>query len=367
MRVATFNLYNYAEPGTIYYGRQRNTYDAETDWAPKHAWMQEIFRTADADVIGFQEVFSVDTLRAFCKQEGYDHFATVETTKLDDDNSFWRPINAIASRFPFEIEPLPFLPAMAAPLDAMREALGIERDEELDGPVERGYSRLPVCARVQTPDLGEVTVLVLHLKSKRPMTRDIKYSSDIKIWEQVRDTMAHRSAGMIGSMLQRGAEAAAIHAAVSGMLRENWLRPIIVLGDINDTLGSVTIDAIQKSSRRFFDFNGSEAPELLSSANRNRWTYRIYDAFHQAGGIDPRPATLYFDRQPQVIDYIWVSNVLRFDPKNRRAVGGVNSYRAIDAHLGPNKSTDQKRRSSDHAIIVAEILPVDSLMEAPQV
>ena len=61
VRFATFNLLNLALPGVRFYADQephtQAQYDAKADWIA-----QQIDRL-DADVIGFQEVFSQDALR----------------------------------------------------------------------------------------------------------------------------------------------------------------------------------------------------------------------------------------------------------------------------------------------------------------
>lgn len=347
MRVASFNLYNFAHPDHPYY-IESNRY-SDREWTLKLDWIREQLAEMRADLVGFQEVFSIGHLQALCAEAGYPHFAVVDSTAPDATGLFQKPVNAIASRLPVTVGTLPFLPAMALPLAAMQQALGISRPFD-------GYSRLPVVAEVETEDFGRVTVLVLHLKSKRPMVEAPSYPPDAALHAQVRDTMLHRSRGMIGSLLQRGAEAASVYDAVSAMLGESRRRPVVVLGDLNDEGNSVIMSALRKPGR-FYEFNDKRDRPTVSAANGARWSYMLHDAWDEAGETGLRPGTIFHDGAPQVIDYILVSNAFGAPLRNRAAIGGVLAHEIRNDHLGPNKSTSQKRRTSDHAIVLAELAP----------
>ncbi|HPY39449.1 MAG TPA: endonuclease I, partial [Thiolinea sp.] len=66
MKFATFNLFQYVSPDYYWYERDpRNTY-LETEWTQKQAWISQRLATMDADVLGFQEVFSVADLKQLC-------------------------------------------------------------------------------------------------------------------------------------------------------------------------------------------------------------------------------------------------------------------------------------------------------------
>ena len=61
LKIATFNLFNYLEPPNAFYEFER-IYSAE-QWAKKQRWITEYLREHQPDVIGFQEVFSADSLK----------------------------------------------------------------------------------------------------------------------------------------------------------------------------------------------------------------------------------------------------------------------------------------------------------------
>lgn len=354
MRAATFNLYNFAENDKGIYEPHRTYTDAE--FARKSAWVSDMLGQSRADVVGFQEVFSPDRLEALCREAGLVHFATVESPGFDHVQTvFTRPVCAIASKLPFAAPAttLPFADALAAPLQAMHEALGIRQ--------RQGYSRAPVMVDVLHPELGRVTCVVLHLKSKRPMTEDSHDDPARPMVARVRDTMLRRSRGMVASMLQRGAEAASVYGAISEMLGQERFRPVVVLGDLNDNGASVTLDALRKPDR-FYTFNAPRATPELPEANRYRWSFQLHDAWDSAGKRGDRPATHYFNEVGSVLDYVFVSNVFDAPARNPRAIGFVSECEVMGDHLRPSGACKTK---SDHAIVLAEVLPRAALPAPP--
>lgn len=155
LKVATWNLYQFAEPGTYWYERQE-TNDYEPDqWADKQAWMADMIAQLDADIIGFQEVFSVAAFKTFMTAQGYPHVAVVDDAAVDPDDPavFVRPVTGIASRHPFAAPPAP----LAYPQD-MRD--GTQLQDDFD------FRRAIIRAEVITPQFGTVTVYVCHFKSQ---------------------------------------------------------------------------------------------------------------------------------------------------------------------------------------------------------
>ena len=58
LKMATFNLYHFAEPGIFWHERKPAATYSQTQWAEKKAWITSMVAGMDADVIGFQEVVS---------------------------------------------------------------------------------------------------------------------------------------------------------------------------------------------------------------------------------------------------------------------------------------------------------------------
>ena len=64
--VATWNLFQYAEPGTFWYERDDDNTYSETEWGEKNGFIDTVIPALSADVIGFQEVFSISPLNEKC-------------------------------------------------------------------------------------------------------------------------------------------------------------------------------------------------------------------------------------------------------------------------------------------------------------
>lgn len=84
-----------------------------------------------------------------------------------------------------------------------------------------------------TPDAGDIiTVFVAHLKSKRPIVPD-----------ELRHSATAKAVGHALSLIHRAAESAALRCLVVDDIRKNN-RPVVVLGDLNDTVHSVTTEIV---------------------------------------------------------------------------------------------------------------------------
>ena len=75
-KIATFNLFNYLEPPNAYYDFDR-IYSAE-QWQKKQRWVTEYLREYQPDIIGFQEVFSAESLKELVASQGYGYFEVVD-------------------------------------------------------------------------------------------------------------------------------------------------------------------------------------------------------------------------------------------------------------------------------------------------
>ncbi|MCA2493541.1 endonuclease/exonuclease/phosphatase family protein, partial [Vibrio sp. 2175-1] len=96
----TANLFNFVAPPNAYYDFE-NIYSQE-QWRDKLAWTQNQLEKLEPDIIGLQEVFSIEETRAYFLSLGFPYFATVDTPKIEDEYIYSRPVVAIASRFPIE-------------------------------------------------------------------------------------------------------------------------------------------------------------------------------------------------------------------------------------------------------------------------
>ena len=101
LKVATFNLFNYLEPPDAFYEFER-IYSAE-QWKKKQRWITAYLDEHQPDIIGFQEVFSIESLKNLLLAEGYNYFAVVDQPQVIDDFIYKSPVVAIASRFPIAV------------------------------------------------------------------------------------------------------------------------------------------------------------------------------------------------------------------------------------------------------------------------
>lgn len=345
MKLATFNLYQFVAPGYYWYERdERNTYTAAA-WEQKTAWITTLLGQMDADIIGFQEVFSIPELRNLCAAAGYPHFVTVDEAiaKSDDKAVYFKSVVALASRFP---------------ISAVHQVnIPTEVSNDLPMPLNFSFSRRPICVDIDTPDLGKVTVYVLHLKSKRPVSLDMHYAAQQAWNERVRDTLRRLSRGTISSLLQRGLEATLIYHHVTHWLEQDPQRPIVVLGDFNDAQDSPPFGALTMQDK-IFSIGGMEPEEWPEGIGTYLHEYRLTDTFRLAPNMRHRvrPFTKIYRGEGGVLDYILVSNAL--NTKNPTAKAEVSHYEVWNKHL----DTDgvENLLQSDHGQVCVELLPCDA-------
>ncbi|MEF1262601.1 endonuclease/exonuclease/phosphatase family protein, partial [Vibrio harveyi] len=149
---ATANLFNFVAPPGAYYDFE-NIYSLD-DWQDKLTWTKSQLEQLAPDVIGLQEVFSIEETKAFFTTMGYQHFASVDTPHIEGDYIYSRPVVAIASRFPIESYE-------AVTFD--KETLNAFGD--FSAPP---FSRKPIRAIIVHPIIGHIAIYVTHLKSQRP-------------------------------------------------------------------------------------------------------------------------------------------------------------------------------------------------------
>lgn len=350
MKVATFNLFQYAAPGTYWYERdERNTYTL-SEWQQKNTWIRQQLSTLDTDIIGFQEVFSHHELQDLCQSLGYHFFAIVDLPGVspEDLSVFTRPIVALASRMPLQ--------QIRTPKIDKNVQLELGLTEEF------GFSRLPVCADINVPDIGTVTIYVLHLKSKRASILEVTYLENVSWQERSRDTLLRLSRGNITSLLQRGAESTLVYHSVSAELAPDAHKPIIVLGDLNDDPQSTTLAALTMQER-VFSIGGIDSAFWPEGTGQYLHDYRLADTFRLAPNMrqSVRPYTHLHRGTAICLDHILVSNAL--NSFNANALAEVMDYKVLNAHLGEDGINNKLQ--SDHGIVAITLIPTRDQQHAP--
>ena len=215
IRFATFNVFNLAPAGARLYDNlaplSPEEYEAKLDWTARQIDL------LDADVIGFQEIFSQATLRAALART--TRYRDAHHVGFDPDPQLERltPSVALVSRLPLAAPGLAhpaFPPGVSLPA-------GAREPDRFSRPVVHA-------AVVLSPDVT-VDVVVVHLKSKRPDYRNGDNGEDPALF----------ALACLRSLVRRGTEAVALRVMLSN-LHKVHARPRVVLGDFNDVADAVT-------------------------------------------------------------------------------------------------------------------------------
>ncbi|MFN1580726.1 endonuclease/exonuclease/phosphatase family protein [Vibrio rotiferianus] len=304
---ASANLFNFIAPPGAYYDFE-NIYSLD-DWHDKLAWTKSQFEQLDPDVIGLQEVFSIEETKAFFAEIGYEYFATVDTPHIEGDYIYSRPVVAVASRFPIE----------------SFEAVTFDKETlnafgEIDAPT---FSRKPVRACIVHPIIGHISVYVTHLKSQRPADSDTP--------EQ-----ASRPIARWLSTQQRGWEAAMLRDA---MQRQYALIPMptVLMGDMNQAITPTGVNDV------LTEHYGDSVTDLRLN---DGWELQMSPL------LESRPATHYHFAKGNVLDYILLSQ--EFDAHADVSIAEVTDYQVLDSHL-INPSFERDKNASDHAFVALTV------------
>jgi predicted extracellular nuclease len=310
IRFATFNVCNLAPAGAKLYDNllpsTQDEYEAKLNWTA-----QQIDRL-DADVIGFQEIFSQGVLRDVLARTRKYREAVHVGFDPDPAADKFTPSVALVSRLP-----------LAAPgLAYSYFPDGVEMPPGSRDP--NRFSRPVVHAAVQvTPDCI-VDVLVVHLKSKRPDYRNGDTSEDPLLFAQA----------SLRSLIRRGTEAVALRVLLSNLARAQegkGRRPRVVLGDFNDVADSVTTTIVMG--------NGMALAE------------RMFDAYQLQRRLS-QPQNVGFSQlhegQYSTIDHILVSE--EFNAALPHAIGEVVDVIYLNDHL-----VLELPEASDHGQVMARI------------
>jgi predicted extracellular nuclease len=302
IRFATFNTLNLAPPGERLYDNLEPSTAAEVE--AKIEWTARQVDLLDADVIGFQEVFSQAMLKQVLARTR--HYRDAFHVGFDPDPACERltPSVALVSR----------LPLAGAGQAIARFPYGVAM------PDADQFARAPVHATVIAPSGVLVDVIVVHLKSKRP---------DYRNGDNGEDPLLYAMA-CLRSLVRRGAEAVALHVVLSTLARANE-RPQVVLGDFNDVADAVTTGIVL----------GLGAPH----------GQRMYDAFQIQSQQDHLRNVAFssvHEGQYSTIDHILVSR--HFHGGLPGAIGEVLDVVYLNDHL-----VLANPAASDHGQVVARV------------
>jgi len=335
LKIATFNLFNYLEPPNAYYEFER-IYSAE-QWHKKQQWISDYLHEYQPDIIGFQEVFSTDSLRDLVKTQGYQYFEVVDQPMIIDDFIYKKPVVAIASRYPI--------------IDVKAVKPNIELAQTLGLDTDFSFSRKVLRATIDAPHIGNCDCYVVHFKSKRSMielAEDNSRSPEKTIIESLKAQVA----GSWGATVQRGSEATLLMIEMIER-RELSGNPMMLMGDFNNTLADGVLSHLLTNTLRFVSAIDRDA-YLAKYCLHDAWDlYKIAltneDDQESDTNIEIRTPTHYFGGSSSVLDYILLS--AEFNASYHDSLYQVSQYETYDRHL-INPIFDRDGESTDHGIVL---------------
>jgi predicted extracellular nuclease len=312
IRFATFNVCNLAPPGAKLYDNLMPLTEAE--YEAKANWIANQLDQLDADVIGFQEIFSQDALRDVLSRTRKYREAIHAGFDPDPHADRLTPNVALVSRLPLAREPTVYASFPEnVPCDS-------------GSPDSDRFARAPLHAQVLLPGERIVDVIVVHLKSRRPDYR----SSDSG------DDPLHFAMASLRSLVWRGTEAVALRVLLSKMMREAR-HPCIVLGDFNDTADAVTTTIVLG--------NGAN---LLGTEERRGRMYDANQIQQRHDHLRHVGYTSIHEGHYSTIDHVLVSE--EFNPASPRAIGEVADVSYFNDHL-----RQERPEASDHGQVVVRL------------
>jgi len=294
----------------------------------KQRWLADYLKNQQPDIIGFQEVFSINELKQQVNAEGYLYFAVVDEPTVIDDFIYRDPVVAIASRYKI--------------VDVSQ--VEAEQDDILAMGLSDNFnfSRSIIRATLEVPHLGHVDCYVVHFKSKRSM---LYHQDDESHSEQQNLVMQLKSQalGRWASSIQRGSEAALLLVEFIKR-RAHSNNPVIVMGDFNNELHDGVLNHLIADHLRF---SGHRKNSLSRSEFKLQDSWQLYQR-HVVTEND-REATHYFGSSSSVFDYILLSR--EFDAGFQGSFFEVVDYHTYDQHLiNPQFAYDDQ--STDHGVVM---------------
>ena len=352
LKIATFNLLNYLEPPNAYYDFDR-IYSTE-QWQKKQRWLIDYLREYQPDIIGFQEVFSTESLKELVNSQGYDYFEVVDQPEVIDDFIYKRPVVAIASRYPIvDI-------ATVKPNTELAQTLGLSDDFS--------FSRKVLRATVDAPHIGNCDCYVVHFKSKRSMIELDEQDNNRSAEKTIIESLKAEVAGRWGSTIRRGSEAALLMVDMIER-RETTGNPMVLMGDFNNTLADGVLSHLLTNRLYFASSNDCDA-YLDKYCLNDSWDLYLLALPNEVSEIDveneidettcevnqkkkvERTPTHYYGGSGSVLDYILLS--CEFDSSYYESIFQVSAYDTYDRHL-INPIFDRDGESTDHGIVLVTL------------
>ncbi|MEO1328577.1 MAG: endonuclease/exonuclease/phosphatase family protein [Pseudomonadota bacterium] len=331
--VTTFNLYNLNEPGLRIY-RDADGW-SEAEYRRKIAWSRRLVRALDADVFGFQELWHKDSLK-----EILDISALSDYEPLAPDDATGKKIVCAAAvrREILASDPEWITAFPPHVVEALRsEGRSEEVEVQQTGPIAikiDTFSRPVLCFQIQPhEDKEPISVYVAHFKSRSPT--EIR---DEDWYDADKHSGIAKPVGYFLSSARREAEATALKAIIDAQIRKTDT-PVIVLGDLNDTSDTSTLNIL------------TGQPNYLRPNSQGGSDVDLYavDVMEDVGAQGPVDPTYLFRGKPGILDHILVSQELY--PNSRRRVWTFDRREVLNDHI--NETQKGKDGQGDHGVVSA--------------
>jgi endonuclease/exonuclease/phosphatase family metal-dependent hydrolase len=387
--IASFNVKNLIGAEQEYYKYEQYTVE-EHAW--KQAWLADQLNNLSADIVCFQEIFDEAALQAVideCDEMGieanetsvpdprkryarkaifrklaYHPYAKAELAFAPNANDGGpgerRPGVAVLSRFGFA-EPPQVLQELPETLEIPFTELG--GDDGGSYKISR-LSRPVLKVRVPVGD-QVITVFNCHLKSKlgeldKPAGAPFPPAADLVNYDP-----AGRALGSLRAGLRRMAEAWVLRKAILSELALE--RPVMVLGDFNDSENAVSSEIITgEAPFKNYAWMRRHDAEHKGDRYKDRENEIIQEKInavrlHSAEKMFVRKSardmvfTSAFGGVFESIDQILMSH--HFDPDNAQRIGDMEYFSVLNDHLtdGSHPEAPYNKLASDHGQIMAHM------------
>lgn len=315
VRFATFNVCNLALPGMKCYDDLAPLTPAEYD--AKVEWIANQLDRLDADVIGFQEIFSQAALRdVLARTRNYRdaHHLGFDPEPMAGKLS---PSVALISRLPVTS------PAMSH--SELPHGLSIDLPG-VPAPVTH-FTRPILHVEVALGPERNVSLFVCHLKSKLPDYRNSGPDGDP---DQL-------GIAVLRSLIRRGTDALGLRYLVAAQREAR--QPVVVMGDFNDVAGAIPTQMVMGMGRH----------------PKNGYDDRLFECYRIQSRRDPLRDVGYthiFDGNYETIDHILVSE--EFNPASPYAIGEVLEVIYLNDHMALRHP-----EASDHGQVLVRVMLYD--------
>lgn len=320
-RIGTFNLNNLVLPEVEYY---RGASYSAADYRQKVTWTARQLDRMAVDLVGFQEIFHKEALVEVLAATNSAHKHHVVMAEGIGQG----PGVAIATRLPVLAHRIyvDFPPDSWLTVDAEKARIPLTT-----------FSHPVLAVDVELPNGMACTVMVVHLKSKRPMmARNADHSDPVEL-----------AKGQARSLIRRAAEATALRFILMDKLRDRRY-PVIVMGDVNDNHTAVTTQLV----------TGQPPWECWSYRKKapvwDTLLYQVKDIQARLGYGDHYYTHIHNGHYDS-LDHIMVSE--EFAPRNRNRIGQVIYVSVYNDHLFDQTLLEDHIEcwQSDHGQVVATI------------